>query len=618
VLPSPLGHIPHSFFSETTPQKSPYASLSPGPEKLAHREVDKRRPSGNLAIMTSKTDSQSSTKAPERSLEKMADRHFDVLIIGGGISGATVAWDASLRGLRVALVERGDFNCGTSSASSKLVHGGLRYLANGEFRLVRESLSERRIWERIAPHMVDPLPFLVPIYDSKRNKRIMQIGLTLYDILSLDRRWLKDPAKRLPRHRWLRKEDALKRAPDLTQEGLLGALMYYDCQMYSPERIGLECILGAADRGAHVANHMEVTSFLRKNGSITGATVKDLITGVSADISADVTVNATGPWADFVLKTAQGNSASKHLLRSKGIHIIVHELSPTTALALQAGGDHIFVLPWRGKTLIGTTDTTFRDHPDNVGPTEGDIEYLLGKLNTALPKAHIKRSDVIHAYAGLRPLIDTDGDPTNNDTQETYSASRKAEIVDHEAEDGLEGLISALGGKWTTSRNVAARVVDMVLEKLPVTQKPAPTATTATTPIFYGDTGIFSQFLAKIKADHPQWDEESIEHLAKIYGTRANEVLALAEETGLKNQLSQDQPTIEAEVLFAVRKEMGMTLSDVLFRRTELGTLGAPSQSTLQRLSQLLADELGWDEEETSRQVQKALKRYEIKDSEVS
>lgn len=521
-----------------------------------------------------------------------------------------------LRGFKVALVEKGDFSCGTSSASSKLVHGGLRYLQNGEIRLVRESLSERRTWERIAPHMVDPLPFLIPVYGSLWEKWILRIGLTLYDILSIDRTWLDDPAKRLPGHRWVKPDEAISLAPDLTREGLRGALVYYDCQNYSPERLGLECILGAAKHGAQVANYARVNKFIREDDVVKGVDVIDETTGKTHTVRADITINATGPWADFMLQTAQGDKASKHLLRSKGIHIITRELSPTHAFTLQASDGHLFVMPWRGKTLTGTTDTAFRNHPDKVQATEADIEIILSRLAEALPQAHLKREDVLFAYAGLRPLIDTDGDPTNNDTQETYSASRAAEVVDHEDEDGLAGLISALGGKWTTSRHMAERVVDLAVTKLQFEDDEAPGATSAKTPLIGGNTGIFSDFLGALKKDNPDWDEETLDHLAKFYGSRARQVITLAEETNCRAPISPNQPTIEAEVIFALRNEMALTLSDVLFRRTELGTLGAPSQATLQKLTNLVAEELSWSEKKKSTELQHALSFYEVADSE--
>lgn len=550
----------------------------------------------------------------KRDLKRMAEQTHDLLVIGGGISGATVAWDAALRGLDVALVEMGDFNHGTSSASSKMVHGGLRYLENGEIRLVRESLRERRIWERIAPHMVDPLPFLIPIYGGFGAGLVMRIGLTLYDILSLDRTWLKDPAKRLPRHHWLTADEALKRVPNLTEENLAGALVYYDCQMYSPERLGLECIMGAEALGAHVANYAKVTGFLKEGADVIGASVEDQLTGKSYEIRATTTVNAAGPWADLVLANAQDGESSKHLLRSKGIHIITRELAGSTALALQANGAHLFVLPWRGKTLTGTTDTAFRGKPESVCVAETDIDEIISKLNISLPNAHITRKDVLHSYAGLRPLIDTDGDPTNNDTQETYTASRKSEVVDHKENDGVGGLISSLGGKWTTSRDVAQRVVDLVLKKDASSASRAAPVSTATTPTWCGDTGLYFDFVKRAVTASPGWDQDVIEHLAKLYGARYAEITGLAAETDLRGRLTPGEPTIEAEVLYGIRQEMAINLSDVLFRRTELGTIGPPSQAALARMADLMATELGWTSAERSRQIQTALERYKVED----
>lgn len=550
----------------------------------------------------------------QRDLAAMADETYDILVIGGGVSGATVAWDAALRGFKVALVEKRDFASATSAASSKLIHGGLRYLQNGEIRLVRESLAERRIWERIAPHMVDPLPFLIPVYHSWREKWKLRIGLTLYDILSLDRTWLDDPSKRLPGHRWVSPKEAISYAPDLSPEGLKGALVYFDCQTYAPERLALECILGAAEKGASVANYAEVTRFLIDGEVVRGAEVRDTISGETHTLRADVTINATGPWADLVLKKAEGDRASKHLLRSKGIHIITRALSPTHAFTLQASDGHLFVMPWRGKTLIGTTDTAFRDNPDEVGVTEADIAIILNRMKEAMPRAHITRADVLYAYAGLRPLIDKDGDPTNNDVQETYTASRAAEVADHEAEGGLAGLISALGGKWTTSRDMAKRVVDLAVEKLQFKPEEAPQCVTATTPTLGGAIGFTADFFKGLKDRHPGWDEETLDHLGKLYGARAEDVIALAEAEEARATLSTDQPSIEAEVLFAIRREMALTLPDVLLRRTEIGTLGAPAPNTLKRVSDIMAGELGWSEKEASRQREEALRHYQISD----
>lgn len=547
----------------------------------------------------------------KRDLKAMGEAPLDLLIIGGGISGSTIARDASLRGLNVALVEKRDFSHATSSATSKLVHGGLRYLANLEFGLIRESLKERRIWETIAPHMVDPLPFLVPNYGSRSAKMFMAIGFRLYDLLSFDRKWLKDKSKRLPGHKKISVEKTLEMAPGLDPQGLIGGIIYYDCQMYSPERLGLQCLLDAAGHGAHIANYAEAVEILNQDGRIVGAMVEDGLTGERHEIKAPITINAGGPWADYILKDAENDDPSRHLIRSKGIHIITRPLTNDIAVAATVEGNHVMFLPWRGHTIIGTTDSLFEERPDHLSITEQDIEGLLEKAKKAYPEAQLSRQDVQHFYGGLRPLVDTDGDPTNN--EDTYGASRAAEVVDHEAENGLPGLISAIGGKWTTSRHVASQVVDKVLEKLPQRAEPTRPCTTARVPIYAGDTGPFEAFVDDLAASHGSWPRDIIDNLAKNYGTKAHDVIALTENhTDLAARLADTQPEIAAEIIYATRTEMARTLDDTVFRRTGIGTLGDPGESVLIRITSLMGQELDWSEEEQSRQIETARRRFQV------
>ena len=538
----------------------------------------------------------------------MANESHDILIIGGGITGATIARDAAKRGLKVALVEKKDFSHGTSSASSKLVHGGLRYLKNMEFGLIRESLMERRTWERIAPHLVYPLPFLVPTFDSGEMRKLnMGIGLTLYDLLSFDRKWLKDPDQRLPRHRSLSRHEILKLAPSVDRTAVTGAMLYYDCQMYSPERLGLECLLEAANLGAHVANYAEVTSLLKVGHAIEGAHVRDVMSGDEHDIRAAITINAGGPWADIVLRLASEGDPSKLIVRSKGIHIIVPALTEKEALTVQVDGNHFFVLPWRGYSLIGTTDTLFEKSPDNVCVTEDDISSLLAKVNKGLPGANLNRDDVIHAYAGLRPLIDSDNDPNNNEN--TYGFSRAAEVIDHWADDRIEGFVSALGGKWTTSRHVAETATDLIFKKL---NRKTPKCQTAHAPTWGGDIGNFRAYVRELCATYTDLEQELIENLARYYGSKATVVIDLALAEDLSTRVSTKLPDIAAEIVYAVRYEAAQTLEDVLFRRTGIGTLGHPGDETIDICAGLMAAELGWTPEERDKQIATAEEKYTV------
>lgn len=517
-----------------------------------------------------------------RDLDRLSRETFDLLLIGGGITGASIARDAALRGLSVALVEKNDFAHATSAHNSKLIHGGLRYLRNLELGLVRESLRERRIWERIAPHLVRPLPFLVPLYGGGlRARATLRAGLTLYDLLSFDRGWLDDPSQRLGSHRWFSAKEALARQEKLDGPNLEGAFLYWDAQMYSPERLALECVIDADMNGAACANHLEAQSLLVRNGATEGASVHDTLSGAAFDIRARLTIITAGPWADLFLGRSLRGASVHKLLRSKGIHLIVPSMTGTDALTVATKHGHFFVLPWREYSILGTTDTAFSGDPDAVGVTEADIETFLAFVNAHLPAAKLERSGVKHFYAGLRPLVD-DG------TGDTYDASRRAELVDHADGDGIAGLVSVIGGKWTTSRHLAEKTVDLAVRKL---KMKAESCTTSTARLPGGEIDRIDAFTARWEGANGASD-----HLARLYGTRFDEVLAVA---GSQRELAHPLGTtgdIAAQIVFAIREEMALTLEDVIMRRTGMGQLGRPDGGVLEVAATLMASELGWSE----------------------
>ena len=500
----------------------------------------------------------------------------------------------------MALVEKRDFSCGTSSASSKLVHGGLRYLQSLEFSLVRESLRERRVWEQIAPHMVYPLQFLLPVY-GRGARFVLGSGLTMYDWLSFDRNRLDDPDQHMPGHRAISAAEALRLEPRLKPEGLSGAMLYYDCQMYSPERLGLECLLDAAAHGAAIANYAEVVSFQRDGLNIATAQLRDTLSGATATISAKMFVNAAGPWADRLLAMLENGPPSHKLIRSKGIHVIVGPMTPGHALTIAHKGGHFFVLPWRGHTIIGTTDTVFDGNPDDVHVGDAEIAAFLAFVNDGLPGANLKPQDVIYAYAGLRPLVD-DG------SKNSYNASRKAEIVNHAAEGGIGNLISAIGGKWTTSRDIAEKCVDLIAKKAGRKLKPCDTGQT---PLPGGATGRFAPFVERAASAHARTEREIIANLTRNYGARYEQVLTLADtRRDLMERITPRLPDIGAQLLFAIREEMALTLDDALFRRTGLGTLGRLDAGAIERAAKIMAAELGWNDSEVARQIASIAPRY--------
>lgn len=519
-----------------------------------------------------------------RDLDRLSRETFDLLVIGGGITGACIARDAALRGLSVALIEKNDFAHATSAHNSKLIHGGLRYLRNFELGLVRESLRERRIWQRIAPHLVAPLPFLLPVHgDGVRTRATLSAGLSLYDVLSFDRGWLADPAQRLPGHRWLSPKGALKREPRLDGPGLAGAFLYYDAQMYSPERLALECVLDADFHGAAAANHLEAQKLLVRDGRIDGATVRDTLGSDSCfDIRAKLTIIAAGPWADFFLNRSFGGTSSHKLVRSKGIHLIVPALTRRDALTVATRHGHFFVLPWRGYSILGTTDTAFDGSPDAVAVSESDIGQFLDFVNAHLPAAKLRRSEVRHFYAGLRPLVD-DG------SRDTYAASRRAELVDHGNSEGIEGLVSVIGGKWTTSRALAEKAVDLTVAKL---QLPVRKCATIQAPLPGGHIDRVEVFLAQAR------DMSALggEHLARSYGTRLSHILAITQSHPELGDRLAETEDIAAQIVFAGREEMALTLEDAVMRRTGMGQLGRPAEEALNSAASLMAQELGWSE----------------------
>lgn len=552
----------------------------------------------------------------------MAAKSYDLLIVGGGITGAAIAWDASLRGLKVALVEKDDFAHATTAGSSKLIHGGLRYLVNGEIGLVRIALRERRIWETIAPHMVFPLPFVLPTYGrGMKGKLIHTLGLTLYDLLSWDRNCLSDDDKKLPRHTSLSRAQTLALMPSLKPDSLTGAKLYYDCQMFAPERLCFEMIASAAEYGADVANYARVTDFesdgsLEGGARITGVRLEDRLTGQSHTIAAALTINATGPWADTMMGLAEGGEPARRLIRSKGIHLITRALSGDHALAIRtAMGGHFFVLPWRGHTILGTTDTLYEGDPDKLGVSERDIADFLTVVNDALPGLHLSRQDVRHAYAGIRPLVEPPQEATDRrqtadkeNEKKPYTASRAAEIIDHKKLDELDGLISAMGGKWTTSRHLAEQIVDLAYQKL---NRPLTKSETHGTPLYGGEMGRYRSFVARAVKRHPTLPPEVVEHLCRYYGSRIDELLATADEkpgerAELVQRLSPKGCDLGVQIVHAARHEMALRLTDVLFRRTGLGTLGHPGTDIIEKAAALMARERDWDPVEKARQIAEA------------
>jgi glycerol-3-phosphate dehydrogenase len=567
-----------------------------------------------------------------QALTALAADEFDVVVVGGGITGAGVALDAATRGYSVALLERADFASGTSSRSSKLVHGGLRYLQNFDLGLVREALLERQLMVQLAPHLVRPLPLVVPAFDGAHPDRLVGVGLNLYDVMSRERlrgrRGRRTRSERAQgngptvvgapgeegeswspeRHRVISGEEVLELLPALAAREPTSGYLFYDCQT-DDVRLVLT-VLGEAERfGAVCANRLDVTGLLERDGHADGVHVTDLETGGSFDVRGANVVNATGVWADELRPRELHEEAELPRIRpSRGTHVMLrHADLPLVggAIVPAGGGRSIFALPWLGHTLVGTTDNDYEGGLDHIRPSNDDVDYLLDAINEFFA-TDFGPGDLTGAFAGVRPLIST-GDP-----KKSVDISRKAELYETSS-----GMITITGGKLTTWRRMAKMTVDRLVER------DARDAPCRTHEIPLGQT-IAADELPRIEGV----PEASYQALASRYGHAAHDVLALAAERGeLAQPIVAGCPDLLAEVALAARHEQARSIGDVLLRRTRLGLLAAReltmpattrmdesapgAASPVQLVGDILAQELGWSAErlrgELDRFAQEAL-----------
>ncbi len=542
----------------------------------------------------------------ERFIENYSDETFDLIVVGGGITGAAVAYDAASRGLSVALVEKKDFGCATSAATSKLIHGGARYLANLEFDLVRESLRERKNLENIAPNFVYPLPVMLTSYGTKlfNTMPVLGAGMVLYDMLSFDKGWTWDKSKKIPLHRAISARKALELEPNVKKDGLKGAFIYYDCASLYPERLTLAFIKSAVKYGAKVANYSKVEGFVfAEDKVIGGVKVKDLINDKDVELKGKLVINCGGPWADLILALTKGESGDKKLRRSEGIHVITKKMVNTHLVAAGTPeGDHVFILPWKGHTLIGTTDKEYTGHPDEFKVTKQAILEMLDKVNSCFGNDQpISYDDVVFTYGGLRPLVE-------QDTKDVYESSRKYEIFDN-AQDGLDGLITVEGGKYTTSRNLAETAMKMIAKKL---NRAPGNCITDKQQLAGCEIKDMELFIETLKRDNKTLDELSIEVLGRYYGSDYDKVIKIAGQDKSLAEPITDAGEIPAQALYAVRSEMAMTLEDVLLRRTGIGGLGDPGKDTIKRIADLVANELGWDEARKTKEIEQVSELFRL------
>ena len=538
----------------------------------------------------------------DEAMRRLAAGPLDVLVIGGGITGTGAALDAASRGLRVGLVESRDLAAGTSSRSSKLIHGGLRYLEQGDFKLVREALRERDLLvSRLAPHLVRPVPFLYPLYRKVVERPYVGAGLVIYDAME----GIKRP---VPHHRHLTVKGALRRVPALRPDRLAGAMLYYDAQV-DDARYVVTVARTAARHGATVVTRANAVSLLRDGERVTGARVRDEESGRTFDVAATSTVVCAGVWSDPVF-AAGGVQAGYQVRMSKGVHLVMARsaIEAETGLITRTSKSVLFIIPWDDRWIVGTTDTEWSGDRAEPAATAEDVDYILGEANRVLARP-LSRSDVLAVYAGLRPLVAEPAPVKHADAK--HGDGKHGDAVDkpttklsreHVVDSPLPGLVSIAGGKFTTYRLMAKDVVDAAVENFP---RPVPPSVTGELPLLGADGLLAVRACAQRLADDYGVPLASVDHLVAKYGTMAGEILDLIRaDKSLGQLLVSDAPYLRAEVAYAVTHEGALHVTDVLARRVRLLIESADSgASAAPEVAAIMAPLLGWNRRRRAAEV---------------
>ncbi len=504
-----------------------------------------------------------------RQLSLIQDREFDLLVVGGGVVGSCVAWDAAQRGLSVALIERRDFASGTSSNSLKIVHGGLRYLQRLNVRMLRESIRERGAWLRIAPHLVEPLPVVVPDYgDRRENRHLLRTALLVNDLLSADRNEGADDDRQLPGGSLLSAAECREWVPSLPQRGLRGGVLFYDAQMYSSERLVIEVLRSAVKEGAVVLNYMEM---VRSQSTAAGLSfeLRDSLTGHLVEARAKFLINAAGPWLPETISAVGGGARAPNY--AAALNLVLAGRGDRAAVALStrdadSNGSfrRLFMVPWRGRSLIGTAHY----HVEGGATPHMDARpfehRFLDEVNRALPFDPIGTEEVLRSHFGLLPVEGGEGDASAD-------LLREPRLIEHPGP-----VISVASVKYTGARALSERVVDRVVERLGRAVSPCRTGSTRLPGVPGGST---AELIGKARRKYgAEFDAEVLEHLVRVYGTGYEDVLRIAGEgPELAGRVVPDAPVLRAQLEHGVRSEMAVRVDDLLYRRTELGAVGSPS-----------------------------------------
>jgi glycerol-3-phosphate dehydrogenase len=539
----------------------------------------------------------------QRTPAALADNEFDVLVIGGGAFGAAAARDAALRGLRTALIERADFGGGASAECFKMVHGGIRYLQHADLPRLRASCRERSAMLRIAPHLVQPLPIAIPTYGrGRRGRAFLGAGACVYDLLTLGRNaGITDPERRIRWTQFLSRTEVLELFPHLGADDLSGAVVFEDGQMYNPARLVLAFVKGAAAAGATVCNYVEALEFLWRGDAVSGVRVRDAIGGQTFDVRARLTLNAAGPWADYLQDPLRFGSCPRGAFSRDAYFVIDRAPSSHYGVAVQGvsrdkdallgrATRHLFAAPWRDKTLVGVWHTLFREHPDRARVEPHEIEEWIEELNSVNPQLELSPDEVTFAHCGLVPFGDTA-------TDAELSFGKESRIIDHR-EHGVAGLVTLIGIRFTTARADANEALNILLQQFPSRTSPPPTHRL---PLPGGDIADFLAFQLDAQRAEPEIDPRALSALLRNHGAEYWRVLDAA--NGARAALVPGTTTLCAELWHTVEHEMAVHLEDVVMRRTDLAAGAHPGRAVLQHCATVVGERLAWSSQRMNSEV---------------
>ena len=537
-----------------------------------------------------------------RDLRGLADTRFDLLIVGAGIYGATIAWDAAQRGLSVALIDRGDFGGGTSANSAKTVHGGVRALQTGNLAELRSFVRERRTLSRIAPHLVHALPFVIPTYGGlTRNPLVMRVAFGLYDLLAWDRNDLPDRSKHLPPSRLISRDECLALNPAIASDGVTGGIIWHDCQMHNPDRVVLSFVLSAVGAGAVAANYVEGTGWIRAGDRIAGVQVQDRLGDAGFDVRATLVVNAAGPWGPALTEDLPPTIRSgRPPGLAKAMNLVTRSITRDHALGGLTGSRFLFVAPWHGVSIVGTSHDPFDGRADSLRVRETDVSAFLREVNQAFPAAGLQLDDVRLVHRGLLPAADGSG----------RRLLKQSVVRDHRA-DGVPGLMTVLGVRYTTARGTAECATDTAFTILGRTP---PACKTTETPLQGGDIPDVTGFVAEaMNETDDAVDSITRRRIAYSYGSRYRDVLrSMRDDPSLAVSLSDNCRVTRGEILHAVRHEMAVRLADAVLRRTEAGSAGHPGRDAMDAAARIMGAEMGWNENQRALEVSDAEQVYRL------